>query len=145
MGELLLPGDSMFGGNISNIKSSLTIDLTAIAPNATNIQGVNANSRLMQRRFMDSINNSGTGKCRFTYVNDLINFLARETEEDDNYVCAPDDEGRSEEDDGDEDDYFYISKPKSWCECITMLFSQNEDRLLMIQNPDGLLYLTFLK
>lgn len=130
MGELLLPGDSMFGGNISNIKSSLTIDLTAIAPNATNIQGVNANSRLMQRRFMDSINNSGT---------------ARETEEDDNYVCAPDDEGRSEEDDGDEDDYFYISKPKSWCECITMLFSQNEDRLLMIQNPDGLLYLTFLK
>jgi len=97
-------------------------DLTAIAPNATNIQGINANTRQLQRRFMqDSINNSAN-------VRDNDN----DNDDDDNYRSAVDDEGRSEEDDGDEDDYFSISKPKSWCECIGMMLSQNEDRLLMI-------------
>jgi hypothetical protein len=51
-------------------------------------------------------------------------------------------EGRSEDA---EDDFFNVKKPTSWCECISMVLYQSEDRLLLLQNPDGLLYLTFLK
>lgn len=51
----------------------------------------------------------------------------------------------SRSDENEDDDFFTISKPSSWWECITMIFTQSEERLLMLQNPDGLLYLTFLK
>ena len=65
---------------------------------------------------------------------------AKEMEdEDDNFVGVNDDD--AEED----DDFFSIRKPTSWGECISMVFKQDEERLLMNQNPDGLLYLTFLK
>lgn len=57
--------------------------------------------------------------------------------DDDNYQEAM--EGDEDEDDVD------FKKPTSWSECLSMLWSLNEERLLMIQNPDGLLYLTFLK
>ena len=42
------------------------------------------------------------------------------------------------------DDDGFIKKPASWSECLSMLCSQKEERHLKIQNPDGLLYLTFL-
>ena len=59
-------------------------------------------------------------------------FIVLVNQNDDDYSRANEDE--NEEDDADEDDFYSISKPKSWCECIIMMFTQNEDRLLMIQN-----------
>lgn len=65
-------------------------------------------------------------------------------DDDDNFIGANDDEGDEEEED-DADDFFNVTKPTSWYECLHMVISKDEERLLMLQNPDGLLYLTFLK
>ena len=84
-------------------------------------------------------------------MQDTINLSGRynEGDTDDNFML-PQAQGDDEEDDDQiEDDDFdldgFMKKPNSWSECLGMLCSQKEDRLLKIQNPDGLLYLTFLK
>ena len=66
--------------------------------------------------------------------------LGKNDDDDDNYVGVNDDDAEEED-----DDFFTIKKPTSWTECISMVFKQDEERLLLNQNPDGLLYLTFLK
>ena len=56
--------------------------------------------------------------------------------------------GDGGDDDNDIEDmegFFSLRKPNSWCEALSMTFTLSEEKLLMIQNPDGLLYLTFLK
>ena len=63
---------------------------------------------------------------------------------DNNYVDASGVNGADDED-VDEEGFFNMRKPTSWCDCLCMMLQQNEERLLMIQNPDGLLYLTYLK
>ena len=46
----------------------------------------------------------------------------------------------------DEDDsYFNLKRPESWSECRSILWNKSEERILKMQNPDGLLYLSYLK
>ena len=66
-----------------------------------------------------------------------------ESQDDDNYRMVNDVENDSN--DGGEDGFFNMQRPTSWWDCITMIAQQSEERLLSIQNPDGLLYLTYLK
>lgn len=58
--------------------------------------------------------------------------------------------GRSEissqaEKDEEENSYFNLKKPQSWSDCIHILWTKPEDKVLLVQNPDGLLYLSYLK
>jgi len=46
----------------------------------------------------------------------------------------------------DEDDsYFNLKRPESWSECRSIIWNKSEERILKMQNPDGLLYLSYLK
>ena len=70
-----------------------------------------------------------------------------EGDTDDNFqipVINDDDDDDDQNEEEDFDDDGFIKKPASWSECLSMLCSQKEERHLKIQNPDGLLYLTFL-
>ena len=60
--SLLPPDESEIMGN--NMGRTQFFEFSAIAPNMTNIQGVNANMRAQQRHFMqETMNNSGACKC----------------------------------------------------------------------------------
>ena len=48
-------------------------------------------------------------------------------------------------DKNDDDSYFNLKRPESWSECLSIIWRKSEDKVLKMQNPDGLLYLSYLK
>ena len=45
----------------------------------------------------------------------------------------------------DDDSYFNLKKPESWSDCRSIIWNKSEEKVLKMQNPDGLLYLSYLK
>lgn len=83
---------------------------------------------------LDSHNSSTGGASR-----------GNESREDDDNFRAANGGQEADDDDADEEGFFNMQRPTSWGELFSMILKQNEERLLTLQNPDGLLYLTYLK
>jgi hypothetical protein len=47
--------------------------------------------------------------------------------------------------DGQQGEGWHLKRPKGWLECIQMLFTSNVKSFFQLSNPDGYLYLYFLK
>ena len=89
---------------------------------------------------LDSVNSSGAGLSNKGNDNESQDNLGAADGNDDNYKAAGIDDDEDEE-----DGFLNMQRPTSWGELFSMIFKQNEERLLTLQNPDGLLYLTYLK
>ena len=53
--------------------------------------------------------------------------------------------GDNQEENNEEESYFNLKRPQTWCECFSILWKKPEEKVLLVQNPDGLLYLSYLK
>lgn len=56
-------------------------------------------------------------------------------------------EGKEGDDgeDSEENDLFTPERPTSWQHCISLLWSMDERKKLLLSNPDGFFYLLYLK
>ena len=54
-------------------------------------------------------------------------------------------EGKEKDGDQDDSNILAVERPRSWGECVKLLWNLNDRKFFQFSNPDGYFYLTFLK